>query len=71
MSVPRQIGASVSGVAQCRLSRPGGSGMRGSWGQLSLCCQCLEKVWHLDLCKVVVPVAVSMSNTGVKAIKGC
>lgn len=46
--------------------------MRGSRGAAKpLLSQCLEKVWHLELYKLVGLVAVSFANSGVKAIKGC
>lgn len=64
-----QIRTSVSGVDQHKLSRAGGSGMKGSCGGAKpLLSQCLEKVWHLDL---VVLVAVSFANSGVEAKNGC
>lgn len=67
-----QIRTSVSGVDQRKLSRAGGSGMKGSCGGAKpLLSQCLEKVWHLDLYTVVVLVAVSFANSGVEAKNGC
>lgn len=49
--MPLQI--RMSGVGQCRLSRPGGSGMKGSCGGAKpLLSQCLEKVWNLEFYKL-------------------
>lgn len=70
--MPLQIRTSASGVGQRRLSRPGGSGVKGSCGGAKpLLSHCLEEVWHLELYNVVVLVAVSFANNGVEAKKGC
>lgn len=68
--MPLQIRTSVSGVGQCRWSRPGGSGMKGSCGGAKpLLSQCLERVWNLEVYQVVALVAVSFANSGVEAKK--
>lgn len=51
--MPLQI--RTSGAGRRSLSRPGGSGMKGSCGGAkALLSQCPGKVWDLELYKVVV-----------------